>query len=171
MGARVKSEGQEQGDDEFDYDEEFQDDEEGIAKIDDLADEQETKELEVRVGRCWRPNLAREADPSHFIFVMPPLHTRLRSAPTSIVIVYYNNAPLPVDHNIQERIKKEMRAANRYEGVPEDDDDDEEWEQLTNTGKDVKKLVRKNDRTGAYDSDNDASVSRPIHLDGRCLAR
>lgn len=51
LGRRVKKEGGgEQGDDEFDYDEEFQDDEEGIARIDDLADEQETKELEVRCG-------------------------------------------------------------------------------------------------------------------------
>lgn len=40
--------GQEQEDDEFDYEEDFQDDEEGIAKIDDLADEEETKEIEVR---------------------------------------------------------------------------------------------------------------------------
>lgn len=38
----------EQDDDEFDYNEEFQDDEEGIAKIDDMADEEETKVLEVR---------------------------------------------------------------------------------------------------------------------------
>lgn len=40
--------GDEQGDDEFDYEEDFQDDEEGTAMIDDLADEEETKELEVR---------------------------------------------------------------------------------------------------------------------------
>lgn len=40
--------GQEQEDDEFDYEEDFQDDEEGIARIDDLADEVETKEIEVR---------------------------------------------------------------------------------------------------------------------------
>lgn len=42
--------GQEQEDDEFDYEEDFQDDEEGIAKIDDLADEQETREVEVSFG-------------------------------------------------------------------------------------------------------------------------
>lgn len=46
-GRRGKG-GGEQGDDEFDYEEDFQDDEEGIAKIDDMADEEETKELEVR---------------------------------------------------------------------------------------------------------------------------
>lgn len=49
-GKKGKSSGREmeQDDDEFDYEEDFQDDEEGIAKIDDLADEEETKELEVR---------------------------------------------------------------------------------------------------------------------------
>lgn len=39
---------QDQDADEFDYEEDFQDDEEGIAQIDDLADEDERKELEVR---------------------------------------------------------------------------------------------------------------------------
>lgn len=43
--------GQDMDDDEFDYEEDFQDDEEGIAKIDDLADEEETRELEVRLSR------------------------------------------------------------------------------------------------------------------------
>lgn len=47
-GGRAKGRGGgDQDDDEFDYEEDFQDDEEGIAKIDDLADEDETKELEV----------------------------------------------------------------------------------------------------------------------------
>lgn len=47
-GGRPKGRGGgDQDDDEFDYEEDFQDDEEGIAKIDDLADEEETKELEV----------------------------------------------------------------------------------------------------------------------------
>lgn len=48
-GKKGKTGGREmeQDDDEFDYEEDFQDDEEGIAKIDDLADEEETKELEV----------------------------------------------------------------------------------------------------------------------------
>jgi len=46
-GRRGRGGGDEQGDDEFDYEEDFQDDEEGIATIDDLADEAETKELEV----------------------------------------------------------------------------------------------------------------------------
>lgn len=47
-GRKVKREGgMDQDDDEFDYEEDFQDDEEGIAKIDDMADEQEVKELEV----------------------------------------------------------------------------------------------------------------------------
>jgi len=47
-GSRGRGRAADQGDDEFDYEEDFQDDEEGIAKIDDLADEEETKELEVR---------------------------------------------------------------------------------------------------------------------------
>lgn len=56
-GVRRKNrhgEGQEQDDDEFDYEEDFQDDEEGVAKIDDLADEEEAKELEVgTVSATW----------------------------------------------------------------------------------------------------------------------
>lgn len=48
-----------------------------------------------------------------------------------------------------------MRGANRYEGMAEADEDEEDENELTNTGKDIKKLVRKNDRTGAYDSDDD----------------
>ncbi|KAM0792768.1 hypothetical protein ACM66B_002541 [Microbotryomycetes sp. NB124-2] len=92
---------QEQDDDEFDFEEDFQDDEEGVAKIDDLADEEETKELE-------------------------------------------------------ERIKKEMRAANRYEGQPEVEDEDQDDEaELTGAGKEVKRLVRKSDKSGAYDSDDE----------------
>lgn len=47
-GGPKRRGGQDQDDDEFDYEEDFQDDEEGIAKIDDLADEEETRELEVR---------------------------------------------------------------------------------------------------------------------------
>ncbi|SCZ92505.1 BZ3500_MvSof-1268-A1-R1_Chr5-2g07923 [Microbotryum saponariae] len=94
--------GQDQDDDEFDYDEEFQDDEEGVAKIDDLADEQETKELE-------------------------------------------------------ERIRKEMRAVERAASEPEEDDDDEEH--LTATGKDLKRLVRKQDQDGIYGSDDDDDLS------------
>ncbi|SCV72546.1 BQ2448_4083 [Microbotryum intermedium] len=93
--------GQEQDDDEFDYDEEFQDDEEGVAKIDDLADEQETKELD-------------------------------------------------------ERIRKEMRAVERAASEPEEDDDDE---QLTATGKDLKRLVKKQDQDGLYGSDDDDDLS------------
>lgn len=55
MGGRSKSKSrdkdQEMEDDEFDYEEDFQDDEEGVATIDDLADEQETKDLEVSAQR------------------------------------------------------------------------------------------------------------------------
>lgn len=37
-----------QGDDEFEYEADFQDDEEGIAKLDDLVDQDEQKDIEVR---------------------------------------------------------------------------------------------------------------------------
>ncbi|GAA6010935.1 hypothetical protein JCM11491_004608 [Sporobolomyces phaffii] len=97
--ARGRGGGGDQDDDEFDYEEDFQDDEEGIAKIDDLADEDETKELE-------------------------------------------------------ERIRKEMRGAERPDEIPDDvdrDDDDE----LTGTGREIKKLVKKTDKSGAYESDDE----------------
>ncbi|GAA5884993.1 hypothetical protein JCM6882_007185 [Rhodosporidiobolus microsporus] len=97
-GGKGNAAGQHQDDDEFDYEEDFQDDEEGIAKIDDLADEEEAKELE-------------------------------------------------------ERIRREQRAAERGEQIP--DEDEEEIEQLTGTGKEIKKLMKKSDKTGAYDSDDD----------------
>ncbi|GAA5828952.1 hypothetical protein JCM11251_004077 [Rhodosporidiobolus azoricus] len=91
--------GQHQDEDEFDYEEDFADDEEGIAKIDDLADEEEAKELE-------------------------------------------------------ERIRREQRAAERGDQIP-DDDEDEEIERLTGTGKEIKKMIKKSDKTGAYDSEDD----------------
>lgn len=56
-GRRGRGAGDEQGDDEFDYEEDFQDDEEGIATIDDLADEAETKELEVSLPPVASPHL------------------------------------------------------------------------------------------------------------------
>ncbi|GAA5857331.1 hypothetical protein JCM8547_002223 [Rhodosporidiobolus lusitaniae] len=99
LGGRQRRGGQEQDDDEFDYEEDFQDDEEGIAKIDDLADEEETKQLE-------------------------------------------------------ERIRREMRAAERPDEVP-DDADDEEVARLTGTGREMKKMIRKSDKSGAYESDED----------------
>ncbi|KAK4701220.1 small nuclear ribonucleoprotein D1, partial [Phenoliferia sp. Uapishka_3] len=100
LSGRKMGGNEDQGDDEFDYEEDFQDDEEGIAKIDDMADEEETKELE-------------------------------------------------------ERIKKEMKAANHFEEIPDNDEDDEEFEELTNTGKAVKKLVKKLDKNQMYESDGD----------------
>ncbi|GAA5963755.1 hypothetical protein JCM3765_006840 [Sporobolomyces pararoseus] len=99
-GGRAKGRGGgDQDDDEFDYEEDFQDDEEGIAKIDDLADEDETKELE-------------------------------------------------------ERIRKEMRGAERPDEIPDNVDGDED-EELTGTGREIKKLVKKTDKSGAYDSDEE----------------
>ncbi|GAA5990655.1 hypothetical protein JCM10908_003173 [Rhodotorula pacifica] len=92
--------GQDQDDDEFDYEEDFQDDEEGIAKIDDLADEEETRELE-------------------------------------------------------ERIRREMRAAERPDAIPDEPAEADGDEGLTGTGKEIKKLVRKSDKTGVYESDDD----------------
>ncbi|GAA5925070.1 transcription factor IIF subunit TFG1 [Sporobolomyces koalae] len=99
-GGRAKGRGGgDQDDDEFDYEEDFQDDEEGIAKIDDLADEDETKQLE-------------------------------------------------------ERIRKEMRGAERPDEIP-DDLEGEDDEELTGTGREIKKLVKKSDKSGAYESDDD----------------
>ena len=64
-----------------------------------------------------------------------------------------------------------MRAANGYDAAPVDDDDDEEeLKALTNTGKEVKKLVKKVEKNRAYESDGDdddnpyASVSRSNSL-------
>jgi transcription initiation factor TFIIF subunit alpha len=63
-GRKTKGDGgrgQEQEHDEFDYEEDFQDDEEGIATIDDLADEEETKKLEVRRDAFRRSRWAADA--------------------------------------------------------------------------------------------------------------
>jgi transcription initiation factor TFIIF subunit alpha len=98
--SRRTEETEDQGDDEFDYEEDFQDDEEGIAKIDDLADEEETKALE-------------------------------------------------------DRIRKEMRAANRIDDNAEDNEEVEEEEKLTNTGKEVKKIVKKVDKDAVNESDEE----------------
>lgn len=54
-----------------------------------------------------------------------------------------------------------MRAANGYDAAPIDDDDDEEIEALTNTGKEAKKLLKKREKNRAYESDED-SVSLTI---------
>ncbi|GAA5910996.1 hypothetical protein JCM8208_003952 [Rhodotorula glutinis] len=110
-GSRGRGRAADQGDDEFDYEEDFQDDEEGIAKIDDLADEDETKELE-------------------------------------------------------ERIRREMRAVERPDEIPDDDEVDAldgEGERLNRTGKEIKKLVKKADKTGNYESDDD--VENPYASD------
>lgn len=107
-GRRKVRGGGDQDDDEFDYEEDFQDDEEGIAKIDDLADEDETKELE-------------------------------------------------------ERIRKEMRGAERPDEIP-DDAEEEDEEELTGTGKEVKKLVKKADQTGNYESDDEENPYASVCL-------
>lgn len=56
-----------------------------------------------------------------------------------------------------------MRAAERPDEIPDQPAEDED-DQLTGTGKEIKKLVRKADKSGLYDSDDDdnpyASVSR-----------
>lgn len=58
-----------------------------------------------------------------------------------------------------------MRAAERPDEIPDDDDEAAEAERLNRTGKEIKKLVKKSDKTGAYESDDDvenpyASVRR-----------
>lgn len=141
-GRRGKEEGGEQGDDEFEYDEDFQDDEEGVAKVNDMADEDETKELEVRPFTLF-PSLS----------VSVGADSRFAAC--------------------QNRIKKEMRSAKGFEEVV-DDPDDEEEEELTNTGKAVKKLVKKLAKNQAYESDGEdddnpyASAVRSIPLPTWC---
>lgn len=106
---------QEQSDDEFEFEEEFADDEEGIAKIDDMADEEETKELE-------------------------------------------------------ERIKREMRAVERADQGEEDEAAGADAAALTSTGREMRKLVKKFEKTDVYESadeDDDnpyVSVSQPCAL-------
>lgn len=47
-----------------------------------------------------------------------------------------------------------MRAAERPDEVP-DQPEEEDADQLTGTGKEIKKLVRKSDKEGLYESDED----------------
>lgn len=48
-----------------------------------------------------------------------------------------------------------MRSANNFEvPVGLDDDDEEDEMELTNAGREVKKIVKKRDNTGLYDSDD-----------------
>lgn len=69
----------------------------------------------------------------------------------------------------QERIRREMRAVERPDEIPDDDEVDAldgEGERLNRTGKEIKKLVKKADKTGNYESDDDvenpyASVRPP----------
>ena len=55
-----------------------------------------------------------------------------------------------------------MRGAERPDEIPDDVGEDEN-DELTGTGREIKKLVKKTDKSGAYDSDDDdnpyASVS------------
>lgn len=66
---------------------------------------------------------------------------------------------------LQKRIRREMRAVERPDAIPDEPaDEDEDRDRLTGTGKEIKKLVRKSDKTGVYESDDDddnpyASVS------------
>ncbi|GAA5901873.1 uncharacterized protein JCM6883_000423 [Sporobolomyces salmoneus] len=55
---------------------------------------------------------------------------------------------------LEERIRKEMRAAERPDEIPDDVDEDEH-EDLTGTGREIKKLVKKTDKSGAYESDDE----------------
>jgi len=58
-----------------------------------------------------------------------------------------------------------MRAAERPDEIPDDVDGDED-DELTGTGREIKKLVKKTDKSGAYESDDEenpyASVSQMI---------
>jgi transcription initiation factor TFIIF subunit alpha len=47
-----------------------------------------------------------------------------------------------------------MRGAERPEEIPDDVDGDDD-DELTGTGREIKKLVKKTDKSGAYESDDD----------------
>ena len=59
---------------------------------------------------------------------------------------------------MQERIKKEYRKAKAVtnDDLFEDSDDDEEQQKLSGAGKQMRKMLKKNDKSGQYDdSDED----------------
>ncbi|KPV76889.1 uncharacterized protein RHOBADRAFT_51874 [Rhodotorula graminis WP1] len=67
---------------------------------------------------------------------------------------------------LEERIRREMRAVERPDEIPDDDEVDAlegEGERLNRTGKEIKKLVKKSDKTGNYESDDD--VENPYASD------
>ncbi|KAL5487678.1 TFG1 [Sanghuangporus weigelae] len=57
---------------------------------------------------------------------------------------------------LEERLKREYRQANKTrEGYIDEDEEEEDADNLTGTGKDIKKLVRKIEKNAAYESDED----------------
>ncbi|KAL5527753.1 hypothetical protein ACEPAG_6554 [Sanghuangporus baumii] len=57
---------------------------------------------------------------------------------------------------LEERLKREYRQANKTrEGYIDEDEEEEDADNLTGTGKDIKKLVRKIEKNTAYESDED----------------
>ena len=56
----------------------------------------------------------------------------------------------------QERIKKEYRKAKAIAGEDQEDTDDEDDQKLSGAGKQMRKMLKKNDKSGQYDdSDED----------------
>lgn len=93
-----------------------------------FADDEETKELEVRLCLPLRFTL---------IFII----------------------------GFQERLKREYRNANKTQEGYIDADEEEDEDDLTGAGKAIRKLMRKTDKDGVYDSDDErnpyaSSVSR-----------
>ncbi|KAF8507609.1 hypothetical protein JB92DRAFT_2959193 [Gautieria morchelliformis] len=56
---------------------------------------------------------------------------------------------------MEERLKREYRTANKLRDGHIDEDEEEEEEELTGAGKALKKLVKKTEKNEAYDSDDD----------------
>lgn len=54
---------------------------------------------------------------------------------------------------LQARMKKEFKAAKGFESADEEESDDEK--RLTTQGDEIKRLVKQNDKTGLYDSDDE----------------
>ncbi|GAA6012571.1 hypothetical protein JCM10207_009044 [Rhodosporidiobolus poonsookiae] len=57
---------------------------------------------------------------------------------------------------LEDRIRREMRAAERPDEIPDNaDEEEEDAGRLTGTGREIKKMIKKSDKSGAYESEDD----------------